>query len=98
MPAPSFADYCRLEPRLGRLAATIDALGPVEDPDACWYGPGGFKAQMNRFVGWFRTDDGPEVLFSTEAFNACYAALYDRLERRRAQPIKACKRGSADTR
>jgi hypothetical protein len=73
-----------LEPRLAELRKAVRAV--KDDPAApsfCanrhWYGDGetpGFRDRLSALVGWEREDPGPALLFTADAYDACYNTLY----------------------
>jgi hypothetical protein len=80
---PTFAELCRLEP--GLRALLVEARSCPRTPHFCatarmlgygdWQG-WGLKADLQWLIGWKRQGGGPEVLFSSAAYQVAFRALY----------------------
>jgi hypothetical protein len=86
---PTWDRLVELEPRLADLAAEIaaehDEGGPVYCANRRWYGRReggawipGYRAALNRLVGWYAERDHPE-LRTMEAHGLAYSRLYSAL-------------------
>jgi len=96
----TFAELCRLEPRLAALADDIRAFAHATRrkrnfcANGSWYGygrfPRDFKRRMSALVGWERyathpDPDAQKLLASATAYDAAYRHLY-----RLLPPCRVC--------